>query len=449
MRGAAPLFAFLALAGLAGPPRPAAAPAGFLLGGVQVNEPDHAAWLAALEREGFDTVEVTVYARQGDWDTAELSWQREEPWVLAEARAAKARGLHVVLVLRVALDHAFPANRFFWHGMIMPEGDAALDEWFRRYGEFVAHWASAAETVGIDVLAIGSELNSMASTVPVAALPVLEEYWGNAEKVATEQGRILARAGELGGRLPWQRGSEGYASLADYFDDQAGAHRAWARRLAFLDSPDPVAAINARRRRLERGWSEVIARARAAYSGRLTYAANFDQYGEVGFWQELDLLAINAYFPLRDRLLEGASEAELEETLRRGWRRVLAEIDDLRAAAGVPDHRVLFSELGYTARANSTLEPWAATGVSVARAPEGERLVVWEEQPADARERALAVRALRAAHREAGDDLLAGILYWKLSTVPSHRDVEPFVLVLGEAPADPLLAELQRFVRPG
>ncbi len=80
------------------------------------------------------------------------------------------------------------------------------------------------------------------------------------------------------------------------------------------------------------------------------------------------------------------------------------------------------------------------------RSRQGQRLVVWEDEPADPQERALAVRALYDAHRAQGGDLLAGILYWKLSTLPGHREVEPFVLVLGpEAPDDPLLAEMERF----
>ncbi|MGH9464335.1 MAG: glycoside hydrolase family 113, partial [Thermoanaerobaculia bacterium] len=320
----------------------------FLLGGIQVNEPDHGAWVEALQAAGMNAVQVTVYARQGDWDTADLWWESEEPWVVAEARAAKARGLAVVLVLRVALDHAYPRNRFFWHGMILPTSDAQVAEWFRRYGEFVDQWAGVAQREGIDLLAIASEMNSLASTLPVAEVPVLEEYWANAEKVAGEQGKLLAHGAELAGRSIWMPGGESYPALDAYLADQAAAHRAWARQVAFLDAPDAVAAINERRRRLERGWEQVIEGARAAYAGRLTYAANFDQYREVGFWDRLDLLAINAYFPLRERLLEDSSEGELLAALRGGWRGILADLDAFRRATGIPAHPVLFSELGYT-----------------------------------------------------------------------------------------------------
>ena len=43
--------------------------------------------------------------------------------------------------------------------------------------------------------------------------------------------------------------------------------------------------------------------------------------------------------------------------------------------------------------------------------------------------------------------LRGSLLYWKLSSVPSHAEVEPFVLLIGdEAADDPLLAELLRFL---
>ena len=66
------------------------------------------------------------------------------------------------------------------------------------------------------------------------------------------------------------------------------------------------------------------------------------------------------------------------------------------------------------------------------------------------RVRAAAVRALHRVHEEMGGEMLAGLLYWKLSTIPSHREVEPFVVVLEEGEgADPMLEELARFTDRG
>jgi hypothetical protein len=419
----------------------------FLLGGIQVNEPDHAAWVAALAGAEMNALEVTVYAKQGDWDSANLWWEEEEPWVVAEARAAKARGLHVVLVLRVALDHAFPANRFLWHGMIQPASEEELAEWFRRYREFVAQWAAIAAREGVDVLAIGSEMNSLASTVPVAAVPALEEYYANREKVERERRRILAHAETVAERHLTTRGTEeGWGGLDAFLDAESAVQAQWARRVAFLDEADPVAAINRRRTRLEAGWRGVVAAARARFAGPLTYAANFDQYEQVGFWGALDLVGINAYFPLRSRLLAEEGSAELEPLLAARWEGLLRGIDAWRRAAGVPAHRVLFTELGYVARANSTLRPWAADGFAVLPGPAGDRVVVWRDQPWDRIERAAAVNALYDAHRAVGGDLLAGILWWKLTTVPDHESFEPFALVIGpDAPWDPLREALARF----
>jgi hypothetical protein len=419
----------------------------FYLGGIQVNEPDHQAWVRALDKAGLNTVAVTIYAHQGDWDTANLWFDDDAPWVVNEIRVAKKRGLRVVLVLRVALDHAFERNRFFWHGMIMPETDAMVEEWFERYGRFVDQWARVAENEGIDVLAVASEMNALTNTVPVVEVPSLEEYWSNEEKVEREQGRLLEHAEVIESRHLELRGGAGYEALEPYLLDEASAHRAWARRLARLDEEDPVAAINRRRELLEQRWIDLIEHTRSLYTGTLTYAANFDQYESVGFWNRLDLIGVNAYFPLRRRLLPGSDERDLAAHLTAGWTRELSRLDAFRGARGLERYRVLFTEIGYVRRANSTIEPWAARGFSVLRAGAGGDLMIWEDQEPDERERALAVRALYDAHLALGGEMLAGLLYWKLSTVDSHRTIEPFVLLLGEPRSDPLLGELRRFTR--
>jgi hypothetical protein len=418
----------------------------FFLGGIQVNEPDHEAWVRTLDEVGMNTVAVTVYARQGDWDSANLWFDDEAPWVVNEIRVAKAHRLKVVLVLRVALDHAFERNRFFWHGMIMPRTAAQLGEWFDRYTIFVSRWAAIAEQEGVDILALGSEMNTLTNTVEVDELPVLEEYWSNEEKVQWEQEKVLAHAQEIEERHLRVRGQENYESLEFFLSDEAAAHRQWARQISWLEEDDPLARINERRRHLETYWRRLIRKARASYSGRLTYAANFDQFEFVGFWDELDLLAINAYFPLRRSYEPNLGHDELAARLEAGWLDVLQRLDEFRRQQGIPRHEVLFSELGYVERTNSTIEPWASNGFSVLPSNDGPRLVVWEDQPPDKTERALAIKGLFNAHMALGGKMLSGILYWKLSTVSSHREIEPFVLVIGDdGSEDPMLAELRRF----
>jgi hypothetical protein len=365
--------------------------------------------------------------------------------VVAEIRTAKAAGMKVVLVLRVALDHAFSRNKFLWHGMIQPRSEVDLEEWFARYRRFTSRWAAIAETEGVDVLAVASELNALTSTVPVTELPGLEEYWSNPEKVDREQRRLLEHADAAPTRLA-VRGYSDYESLEGYLADYASAHGEWARQTAALDAVDPLARINDRRRILDEHWRRVVAEARRLFGGRLTYAANFDQFEEVAFWDSLDLIGINAYFPLRRWELPGLAGADLEAQLAAGWRRVLSGVDGLRSRLGLADRPVLLTEIGYVARANATVQPWAGENLAVLRSGGGERLFDWRSEPADVRERAAAITALHKVHEEMGGEMLAGLLYWKLSTVPAHRDIEPFVVVLEEgAGADPMLTELARF----
>jgi hypothetical protein len=418
----------------------------FYLGGIQVNEADHVHWVETLERSGMNTVAVTVYAHQGDWDSSNLWFEDDEPWVIHEVREAKRQGLKVVLVLRVALDHAFERNRFFWHGMIMPATDDDLQEWFSRYRGFARKWARVAQDEGIDVLAVASELNSLTNTLEIDSIPSLEEYWSNSEKVELEDQKVLAHEDEIERRHLWAPGGEAFGSLDSLLDEKAREHGVWARAMAYLDEPDPLTSINARRKGLRENWARVISEVRQEFEGQLTYAANFDQYHMVAFWDRLDLMGINAYFPLRRRQLPASEFSQLEPLLEARWKTILESILEFQDDQNLDRMRVLFTELGYVRRANSTIEPWAASGFSVLPSDEGTRLMIWEDQPTERRERAAAVAGLYKANRSLGGDLLAGILYWKLSTEPAHEEEEPFVLIIGDrAPEDPLLEELQRF----
>ncbi len=405
----------------------------FLLGGIQVNELDHGHWIDTLDRAGLHTVSTTVYARQGDWDSADLS-DEDAPSVIDEIREAKRAGLSVVLVLRVALDHAYPRNRYLWHGMIMPKDEPTLAGWFRRYRAFARRWAEIAEREGVDVLAVGSEMNALASTTLVDRLPPLEAYYLS----RTQQAEYLALVTRFRERiLPRHLAALGGSEMETpeaFTRERAAVWEAWARSTTFGGD---VTRIDARARQLDREWRDLIHAVRNAYHGTITYAANFDQYRRVGFWDELDLIGINAYFPLRSDL--GPAD---EPTLEYGWARVLDEIDRFRHDRGLGARSVLFTELGYTYRRRSTLEPWSQRGFSLVRSGKGYELVTWADEPQDLSERAMAVRALGRVQRSLHPGMLAGVLYWKLSTDRMQLPLEPFVMIIGEDPVDPMQSAL-------
>ncbi len=165
----------------------------FYLGGIMVNEPDHQHWVEQLDRAGMNTVSVTLYGKQGNWDSDHFWSDGIDEAVISEIRHAKKQGLKVALIIRVALDHApgFSANKFMWHGMIMPKTEAQLANWFLKYGDFVMEIAEMAEMEGVEVLSIGSELRSLSATSPVWVVPDLEEYYLNPNKQAAYKSGLL------------------------------------------------------------------------------------------------------------------------------------------------------------------------------------------------------------------------------------------------------------------
>ncbi|HXK16364.1 MAG TPA: hypothetical protein VNG33_01070, partial [Polyangiaceae bacterium] len=88
---------------------------------------------------------------------------------------------------------------------------------------------------------------------------------------------------------------------------------------------------------------------RAAYAGPLTYAANWDDVDQTVILGELDVIGINAFYPLTDK--PNASDAELVQ----GGAEVARKVKELAELWQKP---VMFNEFGYTARTDPALRPW-------------------------------------------------------------------------------------------
>ena len=417
----------------------------FLLGGIQVNEPDHRHWTSSLHASGMNTVETTVYAFQGNWDSDHLWWNDDEAAVLAEIRQAESVGLHVVLVLRLALDHAFEKNKFLWHGQIIPDSPAKIDSWFTQYTRFVLKWAAIAETEGVDVLAVGSEMKELTATVPLGRVAEIKRYHGFRYYQKFLRKRALRFSDQLSERHYWTRGYPTYKTLESFLAARHEANMAWAREAHLRRGGHTLERLNERRRVLLAHWRDLIAATREVYSGKLTYAANFDHYEQVAFWSELDFIGINSYFSLRPHLDDPPGPDELLEQFTAAWRTIFTGIESFRQSRGLAGVPLLFTEIGYTFRRYSTVEPWNHGGFTVVGwKGHRRRLVVWGEQPIDRGERELALRALLAVHREQ-PARLRGLLYWKLSTDEEHERIEPFVLHIGEDSLDPSVPVLAGF----
>lgn len=98
-----------------------------------------------------------------------------------------------------------------------------------------------------------------------------------------------------------------------------------------------------------RFWSELIAKIRKVYKGKLTYAANWDEYTRTPFWDEIDYIGIDAYFPLSE------DKHPTKEGLKKGWQKWKPAMAALSKEKGKP---VLFTEFGYRSMNYTAKKPW-------------------------------------------------------------------------------------------
>jgi hypothetical protein len=102
-------------------------------------------------------------------------------------------------------------------------------------------------------------------------------------------------------------------------------------------------------------WEALIAQVRAAYSGRLVYSANWDHLDTLKVWPKLDAMGMSGYFELAE-----TTEPEPAE-LERSWDYWRQEIHRQRAALGVDEVPLMFTEIGYPSQDGAARYPWDYT----------------------------------------------------------------------------------------
>ncbi len=99
-------------------------------------------------------------------------------------------------------------------------------------------------------------------------------------------------------------------------------------------------------------WQTLIKEIREIYKGKLTYAANWDEFKRVSFWGELDFIGIDAYFPLTDK--KSPTVQEFED----GWQPHKKLIISIQKKYNKP---VLFTEFGYRSINYTGKKPWESS----------------------------------------------------------------------------------------
>jgi Glycoside Hydrolase Family 113 len=230
--------------------------------------------LEALDAVGVNWIVQTPFGWQDRHDSPEIRlvtsgrvlWGETDEGLKVTTALARERGIHTLLKPHVWLRR----GEGKWRSDVAMEDDDAWQAWFASYETFILHYARLAEELGIEALAVGTEL------------------------------RETVR----------QRPQE---------------------------------------------WRRLIREVRAVYGGRLTYAANwYREFEEIPFWQNLDFIGVQGYFPLTDKPLEDGEGPTVEE-LRAGWKAPLEQLRALHRRTGLP---VVFTEVGYKSTADAAVEPW-------------------------------------------------------------------------------------------
>lgn len=96
-------------------------------------------------------------------------------------------------------------------------------------------------------------------------------------------------------------------------------------------------------------WRSLIPKIKETYKGKLTYAANWDDFKRVPFWELIDYIGVDAYFPISDIQVPSVLD------IQNGW---WPHIQVLDSFSKQYQKKIIFTEIGYRSMDYCAKEPW-------------------------------------------------------------------------------------------
>ncbi len=96
-------------------------------------------------------------------------------------------------------------------------------------------------------------------------------------------------------------------------------------------------------------WNALIEKIKKKYKGKLTYAANWDEYKHTPFWSKLDYIGIDAYFPVSN------SKTPSIQACLQGWENHKQTIHEISRKYS---KSIMFTEFGYRSVDYTGKAPW-------------------------------------------------------------------------------------------
>lgn len=165
----------------------------------------------------------------------------------------------------------------------------------------------------------------------------------------------------------------------------------------------------------EQDWRDMIHQIRKLYQGKLTYAANWgEEFEKVNFWDELDYIGLNSYYPL------SINAKAAKEELNTGFVKVLEKAAKVQKRFNKP---LIFTEIGF----KSIQSPWIAPHEGSSNAP-----YFGEDQK-------LCYEVVFENIRD--KPWIQGILWWKFPSYLDFRGVENDDFTPNRKPAEAVVKE--------
>ena len=96
-------------------------------------------------------------------------------------------------------------------------------------------------------------------------------------------------------------------------------------------------------------WISLIKKIREIYSGDLIYCANWDEYESIPFWNELDFIGVDNYFPINKR-----KTPVVRKTVK-NWKPISKRLESFSLSY---NKKIVFTEFGYRNVPYAGKEPW-------------------------------------------------------------------------------------------
>ncbi len=96
-------------------------------------------------------------------------------------------------------------------------------------------------------------------------------------------------------------------------------------------------------------WRAIIDEVTEHFTGNITYGANWDELFNITWWDALDYIGVDAYYPLTN------GYSPTVEELKAGWSGPFVALRDFSAQFGLP---ILFTEIGYCSYDGTNTQPY-------------------------------------------------------------------------------------------